>query len=231
MPWSRAPGVGTVSSSLSFLTRAISANENPAAFLSLLVIAFLWVVSYLGLAYSVAARFSGDEPQSELALRALRVMTSLSSGPLYIPTSTVLLQGIACQNNDWLNTGLECSGPGHGIIAFILSINLLGFSLLAVFASLIWVDRSPASLNWGARQHGRYDASMIVIKLMLGFCYAVLNQQLVGTVFMAIVLMALGIAQAYVYAFAPVFVQRDINAMYSGGGCVLFYAALCLLIA
>ena len=72
---------------------------------------------------------------------------------------------------------------------------------------------------------------MIVIKLILGFCYAVLDGQLVGTVFMAIMLMTLGIAQAYFHAAAPAFVHRDVNAMYAGGGCALFCASFCLLIA
>jgi len=72
---------------------------------------------------------------------------------------------------------------------------------------------------------------MIVVKLGLGFCYAVLGRQLVGTVFMVVVLMAVGLGLAYVHAFAPVYVHRDINAMFSGGGLSLFFASVCLLVA
>jgi len=72
---------------------------------------------------------------------------------------------------------------------------------------------------------------MLIIKLVLGFGYSVLNEQVVGTVFMTILLMLLGLLQVYMYSFHPPFVQRDINAVYAGGGGCLFLASSCLLLA
>jgi len=108
------------------------------------------MIFYLGLAYRVAAKFSEDDPQSEIELRILRTVTSLSSGPLYIPMTTIVLQGVACDGR-WIGTSLACSHPARVALATILCVGLIGFSLLAVFASLIWNDRSPASLSWAAR--------------------------------------------------------------------------------
>jgi len=34
-----------------------------------------------------------------------------------------------------------------------------------------------------------------------------------------------------VYTFRPVFVQRDVNAVYAGGGGAMLFAGLCLLLA
>jgi len=192
LPWVSAPGIGTISSSLSYVTRLISSDENPAIFLAILIICSVWVGSYLSLAYSVASKFSSELPQSEISIRMLRIITSMSVGPLYIPITSVLLQGIACNNGVWLNTSLVCGGAGHVFIAFVLALTLLGFSLLAIFASLIWVDRSPSTLSWGARSHGRFDAIMIFVKLLLGFSYSVLYKQLVGSVFMTVLIMAIG---------------------------------------
>jgi len=143
-----------------------------------------------------------DQPQSGVVLRALRAVSALSTTILFLPLSSVLMRGLSCptDHDTWMNTGLECSSGGRVAISIFLALLLVGFALLSVTVSAVYIDRDPASESWAAKTHGRIDALVLVAKLVLAFVYNVLDERLVGTAGVSIVLILLGIGITWLFA-------------------------------
>lgn len=162
------------------LSHARAQVHSPEVFLAVLVIAVIWTSTFVGLAVWVAYSFSSNIPQIDIVLRTLRSMAWLSTTVLFIPISSLLFRALACppELDTWMNTGHKCYSPMHVAVIGVVALTLPFFLLLSMFTSASFVDRSMTSRSLDAKRNGRVDTLIIVIKVVLGFAYNVLEQEL-----------------------------------------------------
>jgi len=200
------------------------------AFLILLALGAVYVGLFLGLTAFTAYNFHYELPHSSFIPRILRSVATLSTTILYLPLSSIMLRGLSCptEHDTWMGTGIECSSAGRIVIAILLAILLIGFAAMSLTVSAVYVDHDPSSASWVAKTHGRLDASILLAKLVLAFVYNVLDEQLVGSAFLTVVLVAVGLTASWAYAAYQPHIHSWVNAFQSGLWAIFTTTAVCL---
>jgi len=205
-------------------------SDGSGLFLGLLAAGAIYVASFLGLTILTAYNYHFDLPHSSFVLRILRAVATLSTTILFLPLSSVLIRGLGCtaSHSDWMGTGLECWSPGRIVIAVILAILLIGFALLSLIVTTVYVDRNPVSQSWIAKTNGRIDAFALGVKFTLAFLYNAVGTKLIGAAGTTVFLILVGIITTWLYATYQPFVRAWVNAFNAGMWAIFTLSAVCL---
>jgi len=109
LPWVSYPSLSALTRALSILTPdSADTTFGLLAFQVLFVLAALWAAVFVFMAVQIGRAFLLDLHQSPAVLKAFRMVASLSASVLFLPVSSLLLRGFACDSptNDWYGTTL-----------------------------------------------------------------------------------------------------------------------------
>jgi len=95
---------------------------------------------------------------------------------------------------------MECTSAGRILIAILMVALLAGYLVLSMAVAFVYINRDPASPSWTAQSHGRTEAAVLVVKFALALIYNVLDDQIVGTIGLSLVLILIGAAFSWAYA-------------------------------
>ena len=128
LPWTDSPIALGYGRAVSYLAPA-SATAGTSIFVVLFILASVWTIFVCACACFIATSFLLEWPQNGLLLRTFRWAGSLTASVLFLPLSGLLFRGLACENGDWLSTGLSCDAPARiitSVAAIIFVIILSG---------------------------------------------------------------------------------------------------------
>ena len=184
--------------------------------------------------------FITKAPQSGIVLKGLRSVATLTTTTLFLPFTTVMARALGCPGVEapaesgsldgfsWIGTGWQCDAAGPIIIRVFISAVLLVFAVLSVFITAVFIDRNPASASWSAKSHGRVDAVVLVIKVVLVLCFTVFRDMLLDSWVLTAILYLSGLTWAVLMFRQMPYVHAGVNGMQTGFAAVFVWSTVAL---
>lgn len=139
----------------------------------------------------------------QFVISLLRFGTRLILSCLVPSISAVLVSSFNCAaGDDWYGSGITCFGGAHiGVMVASIAVIVTTFPWLFLLSATM-VDRTPdptGKKNLLCASHGRVDAGMFVVKLILGIMYAFGGG--INAVAYGIIVLLLGLAYVSTHIF------------------------------
>jgi hypothetical protein len=203
-----------------------------SVFLTAFGLAITFIVCLLGLMSWVAYNSMKQLPQSNIMLRVLRWLATLSITALFLPTVMLLLSGTMCDSvtNSWHGSTIRCNSGGHVGIVILCVMLLIVFVVATSVLACSFIDRNPISDELAARFNGRLDVFMMQCKTLLAILYTVAFDRM-SFGFLLALLAIVGVSWMYLFGRVMPLAAPNMNEFKIGGIAIFCWLTLCSILA
>lgn len=189
-------------------------------------IALLWVMSYVGLTFSIGVRFVKQQSVPSWQLKVLRSTALLTSSALFVPLFGLLLKALQCGALGFSDT--ECWIGGHLAVCLLVLTVVPAFIALSLLISSVFLDRSPLSRDLGAQVFGRPEATMLLGKVILVALFTLAPGA--PPAIMIIALLSVACAWVAMYPMYQPYCTAWVNDLRAAFGGAFFWITLCYIL-
>lgn len=110
----------------------------------------------------------------------------------------------------------------------VASVVAIQYTVLAILAAALFVDRSPATDAWHATADGRFDAQFLLMKIVLVLLYGAVDPTSLPSWLVVAVLISVGVVWVRQFVLRQPHASAFMNVLRAAAGAIFSWAVVCL---